>query len=210
MELRQLRYFVKVAECGSLGRTATELGVVTSALSQQISRLETELSTRLLTRTSTGVVPTDAGLAQTFPARPISLIVPHSAGGTSDILARTVAAEAGKTLKQTIVVENKGGSPALSDLLGGQVDFMFTTLPGALPHIKAGSLKALAVTSPERSSALPQLPTMAESGLPGFSALSWHGIVAPAVIATLNDAFSRALQSPEVKQRLAEEGARLS
>ncbi|ANY15108.1 LysR family transcriptional regulator [Bordetella pseudohinzii] len=63
MELRQLRYFVKVAECGSLGRAATELGVVTSALSQQISRLESELSTRLLTRTSTGVVPTDAGLA---------------------------------------------------------------------------------------------------------------------------------------------------
>lgn len=63
MELRQLRYFVKVVECGSLGRAATELGVVTSALSQQISRLESELSTRLLTRTSTGVVLTDAGLA---------------------------------------------------------------------------------------------------------------------------------------------------
>ncbi|AIT25700.1 LysR substrate-binding domain-containing protein [Bordetella holmesii] len=63
MELRQLRYFVKVVECGSLGRAATELGVVTSALSQQISRLEGELSTRLLTRTSTGVVLTDAGLA---------------------------------------------------------------------------------------------------------------------------------------------------
>lgn len=63
MELRQLRYFAKVAECGSLGRAATELGVVTSALSQQISRLESELSTRLFTRTSTGVVLTDAGLA---------------------------------------------------------------------------------------------------------------------------------------------------
>jgi len=63
MELRQLRYFVKVAEYGSMGRAATELGVVTSALSQQISRLESELSTRLLTRTSSGVVPTDAGLA---------------------------------------------------------------------------------------------------------------------------------------------------
>jgi len=63
MELRQLRYFVKVAECGSMGRAAADLGVVTSALSQQISRLESELSTRLLTRTSTGVTPTDAGLA---------------------------------------------------------------------------------------------------------------------------------------------------
>ncbi|MDM9559972.1 MULTISPECIES: LysR family transcriptional regulator [Bordetella] len=63
MELRQLRYFVKVAEFGSMGRAAADLGMVTSALSQQISRLESELSTRLLTRTSSGVVPTDAGLA---------------------------------------------------------------------------------------------------------------------------------------------------
>ena len=63
MELRQLRYFAKLVECGSMGRAATELGIVTSALSQQISRLEGELSTRLLVRTSTGVVPTDAGLA---------------------------------------------------------------------------------------------------------------------------------------------------
>ena len=63
MELRQLRYFVKVVEHGGMGRAAADLGVVTSALSQQISRLESELSTRLLTRTSTGVVPTDAGLA---------------------------------------------------------------------------------------------------------------------------------------------------
>src|SRR5690606_24676448 len=63
MELRQLRYFVKVAECGSMGRAAADLGVVTSAFSQQISRLESELSRRLLTRTSTGVTPTDAGLA---------------------------------------------------------------------------------------------------------------------------------------------------
>ncbi|OZI42875.1 LysR family transcriptional regulator [Bordetella genomosp. 4] len=63
MELRQLRYFVKVAEYGSMGRAAADLGVVTSALSQQISRLESELSTRLLTRTSSGVVPTDAGVA---------------------------------------------------------------------------------------------------------------------------------------------------
>ncbi|MDQ8032354.1 MAG: LysR substrate-binding domain-containing protein [Bordetella sp.] len=63
MELRQLRYFAKLVECGSMGRAATELGIVTSALSQQISRLEGELSTRLLTRTSTGVVPTDAGRA---------------------------------------------------------------------------------------------------------------------------------------------------
>lgn len=290
---------------------------------------------KILTRAACGAVLaayacTFPAAAQDFPRRAITLIVPHSAGGTSDILARTVASEVGKTLGQTIVVDNKGGangsiaakavataapdgytlllatasthginpslykklqydamkdftpvtllatvpnvlvvnkqvkatnvqeliaeikaggnafnmasagagtpghlagemfkqrtglefvhvpykggSPALADLIGGQVQFLFTTIPGALPHIKAGTLRALAVTSPRRSPALPELPTMAESGLPGFQAISWHGIVAPAgtppaVVDTLNQAFSKALAAPEVRQRLMEEGA---
>jgi tripartite-type tricarboxylate transporter receptor subunit TctC len=270
--------------------------------------------------------------AQEFPTKSITIIVPHSAGGTSDILARTIAAEASKSLKQQIVVENKGGAngtiaakqvvssapdgytlllatasthginpslypklpydavkdfkpitllatvpnvlvvgrslkdkvnnvqellayiksqgdkanmsssgagtpghlagemmkaatkvqfthvpykggnPAQADLVGGQVDFMFTTIPGAIGLIKAGNLKPLAVTSPQRSPALPDVPTMAEQGLPGFQALSWHGILAPAntpdaTVAILNKAFTEALQSPEVKERLAKEGA---
>ncbi|OZI24475.1 ABC transporter substrate-binding protein [Bordetella genomosp. 7] len=277
-----------------------------------------------------GLCMPGAAAAQAFPERSITLVVPHSAGGTSDILARTLATEAAKTLGQTIVVDNKGGangsiaaksvatsapdgytlllatasthginpalykklqydaikdfapitllatvpnvlvvgkqvqaadvpgliaeikadgdrfnmasagagtpghlagemfkqraglefvhvpykggSPAIADLIGGQVQFLFTTIPGALPNIKAGTLRALAVTSPRRSPALPELPTMAESGLPGFQAISWHGIVAPAgtpasVVDTLNQAFSRALASEQVRQRLLEEGA---
>ena len=271
-------------------------------------------------------------LAQDFPVKSITIIVPHSAGGTSDILARTIAAEASKGLKQQIVVENKGGAngtiaakqvvnaapdgytlllatasthginpslystlpydavtdfkpvtllatvpnvlvvgktlkdkvstlqellayirtqgdktnmgssgagtpghlagemmkaatgvqfthvpykggnPAQADLVGGQVDFMFTTIPGAIMLIKAGNLRALAVTSPQRSPALPEIPTMAEQGLASFQALSWHGILAPArtpdaVVATLNKAFTEALESPDVKARLANEGA---
>lgn len=274
-----------------------------------------------------------AAYAQAFPSKPITLVVPHSAGGTSDILARTVAAEAAKTLGQTIVIDNKGGangtiaakqvassapdgytlllatasthginpslysrisydavkdftpvtllatvpnvlvigpnvkaanvqelityirgqgdktnmgsagagtpghlagemfksaaklqfthvpykggSPAITDLIGGQIDFMFTTIPGVLPHVKAGTLRALAVTSPERSPAMPDVPTMAESGLPGFQAVSWHGVVAPAgtppdVVNKLNAALSGALAAPAVKQRLMEEGAAAS
>ncbi|KAG1167585.1 hypothetical protein G6F35_017689 [Rhizopus arrhizus] len=78
---------------------------------------------------------------------------------------------------------------------------MFTTIPGVLPHVKAGTLRALAVTSPERSPAMPDVPTMAESGLPGFQAVSWHGIVAPAgtpdaVVSTLNAALGGALAAP--------------
>jgi len=269
---------------------------------------------------------------QEFPSKPITIVVPHVAGGTSDILARTIAADASKLLKQQIVVENKagangtiaakqvanaapdgytlllatasthginpslyktlpydplkdftavtllatvpnvllvgktlkdkvnnlpdlinyirqqgdkanmsssgagtpghlagemlksaanlqfthvpykGGNPAQADLVGGQVDFLFITIPGAIGLIKAGSLKALAVTSPKRSPALPDVPTMAEQGLPGFQALSWHGILAPAntpadIVEKLNLAFTQALQTQEVTMRLAKEGA---
>src|SRR5690606_20386295 len=124
---------------------------------------------------------------------------------------------AGEMFKQRaglefVHVPYKGGSPAIADLIGGQVQFMFTTIPGAMPSIKANTLRALAVTSPRRSPALPDLPTMAESGLPGFQAISWHGVVAPAgtpaaTIDTLNQALTKALATPEVRQRLMEEGA---
>ncbi len=267
-----------------------------------------------------------------YPEQPIRLIVPHPAGGSSDILARTMAAAMSKDLGQSIVVENKGGgngaiaaqtvatakpdgytlllatasthginptlykklsydavkdfspvtlfatvpnvlvvgnkhksmnglkdlikfmkdnpgkanmgsagsgtpghlagvmlqdaeqldlvhvpfkggAPAISALMGGQIDYLFTTIPGAIGQLKAGSIKGLAVSSASRSDALPDLPTVAESGVPGFEAVSWHGLVAPAntppeVIDTLYQSASKALQSEEVKSKLAPEGAR--
>jgi tripartite-type tricarboxylate transporter receptor subunit TctC len=77
-------------------------------------------------------------------------------------------------------VPYKGSAPALSDLLGGQVQLMFDNLPPSLPQIKAGKLRALAVTSATRAPALPDVPTVAEAGLPGFEASSWFGVLAPA------------------------------
>lgn len=274
-----------------------------------------------------------AAHAQTFPAKPITLVVPHSAGGTSDILARTVAAEAAKTLGQTIVIDNKGGangtiaakqvasaapdgytlllatasthginpslysrisydavrdftpvtllatvpnvlvvgpnvkaatvseliayvkargdrsnmgsagagtpghlagemfkraaglqfthvpykggSPAITDLIGGQIDFMFTTIPGVLPHVKAGTLRALAVTSPQRSPMLPDVPTVAESGYPGYEAMVWFGMLAPARLpeplrAKLTDALVQTLHAPAMKTYLEQQGAQVS
>lgn len=267
-----------------------------------------------------------------YPDQPIRLIVPHPAGGSSDILARTMAAEMGKDLGVQIVVENKGGgngaiaaqtvatskpdgytlllatasthginpslykalrydavkdfspvtlfatvpnvlvigkqhkdikdtnqlieliqqkpgqlnmgsagsgtpghlagvmmqdakdlkfvhipyrggAPAISDLIAGQIDFMFTTIPGALPHIKADNVIGLSVTSKDRSVALPELPTIDKSSLPGFEAVSWHGLVAPAgtpqeIIDVLYKASSNALKNELVKEKLAQEGAR--
>ncbi|MSQ71862.1 MAG: tripartite tricarboxylate transporter substrate binding protein [Betaproteobacteria bacterium] len=271
--------------------------------------------------------------AQTYPAKPVTIIVPHPAGGTSDILARTMAGELTREFKRQVNVENraggngliaaqavaraapdgytlllatasthavnpwlyrsvpydaikdfapvvlfatvpnalviapqvkamdvkeligwiqgrkgganmgsagsgtpghlagemfkdavkldfqhvpyKGGSPALTDLLAGQIDFLFTTIPGALSHIKSGKLRALAVTSPERSSALPEVATMREAGLKDFAAVSWHGLVAPAgtpksVIDALYNASAKALATHEVKTRLGDEGAAAS
>jgi tripartite-type tricarboxylate transporter receptor subunit TctC len=109
-------------------------------------------------------------------------------------------------------VPYKGSSPALQDLLGGQVQLMFDNLPPSLPQIKAGKLRALAVTSATRAPALPEVPTIAESGLPGFEASSWFGMLAPAgtppaIIAKINAEVAKWLASPEGKEKLASIGA---
>jgi tripartite-type tricarboxylate transporter receptor subunit TctC len=106
----------------------------------------------------------------------------------------------------------KGSAPALQDLVGGQVQLMFDNLPSALPLIKAGRLKALAVTSKTRAAVLPDVPTVAESGLPGFEASSWFGLLAPAgtpqpVIATVNAEIAKWLATPEAKEKLLAQGA---
>jgi tripartite-type tricarboxylate transporter receptor subunit TctC len=106
----------------------------------------------------------------------------------------------------------KGSAPALQDLLGGQVQMMFDNLPPSLPQIKAGKLRALAVTSLTRAPALPDVPTLSESGLPGFEASSWFGILAPAgtpapIVAKLNAEIAKWLATPEAKEKLAKQGA---
>jgi tripartite-type tricarboxylate transporter receptor subunit TctC len=94
----------------------------------------------------------------------------------------------------------KGSSPALADLLGGQVKIMFDNVPSALPHVKAGKLKPLAVTSAKRTAVLPDVPTVSESGLPGFEVTSWFAIFAPAktpkdIVAKLNGEVVKVLKA---------------
>lgn len=106
----------------------------------------------------------------------------------------------------------RGTAPSINDLIGGQVDATFTGAPTVLTHIRSGKLRALAVSSPQRLAALPDVPTVAESGYPGFEADQWYGFVAPAatpaaVVARLNAAINKALQDPGVAQQLAAEGA---
>ena len=268
--------------------------------------------------------------AQGYPSQPIKLIVPFTAGGTTDILARTIGQKLGESLRQPVIVDNrpgaggnigadlvakakpdgytlvmgtigtqsinaslyskmpydsakdfapitlvaivpnvlvvnptvpaksvaelialakskpgalnfassstggsphlsgemfkqmagvdiahvpyKGSAPAITDLLGGQVQLMFDNLPSALPQVKAGKLRALAVTSARRSPAAPDLPTIAEAGVPGYEVDSWFGILAPAgtpreIVNKLNAEIVKILQMPDVKERLSEQGA---
>lgn len=105
----------------------------------------------------------------------------------------------------------RGSAPALTDLVGGQVQFMFDNLPPSLPFIKNGRLKALAVTSAKRSPLLPEVPTMIESGFPNFEIGSWNGIMVPAgtppeVINKLNDTLQKITATPEFKDRIQQLG----
>lgn len=107
----------------------------------------------------------------------------------------------------------RGSGPALLDMLGGSMDVMFDNLPSSLPHIKSGKLKAFAVTSSQRSSALPDVPTIEEAGkLKGFEASSWFGLLAPAgtadgTINRLQQEVAKSLGSPEIKEKLVAQGA---
>ena len=109
------------------------------------------------------------------------------------------------------MVPYKGAAPAITDLLGGQIQVMFTTVASAAALIEAGQLRALAVTSAQRSPAFPALPTVAEAGVPGYAAESWYGLYAPArtpapVVARLNRAVAKAVQSGAFKRLEANEG----
>jgi tripartite-type tricarboxylate transporter receptor subunit TctC len=113
---------------------------------------------------------------------------------------------------EMIHVPYKGSAPAVTDLIGGQIDIMFDNMPSAIQHVRNGRLKALAVTTAKRSPELPDVPTIAEAGVPGYEATSWFGMFAPAntpapVVARLNAALAKVLADPQVKKKLAEQGA---
>jgi tripartite-type tricarboxylate transporter receptor subunit TctC len=154
-----------------------------------------------------------ADLVRAAKANPGKMNMCSSGNGTSIHLA----GELFKTLTGTYMVHfpYRGSGPALIDLMGGNMDLMFDNLPSALPHIRSGKLKAIAVTSTRRSEALPDLPTIAESGVPelkSYEASSWFGLLAPSTqpadqVARLQREVAKALATPVMKERLAAQGA---
>jgi tripartite-type tricarboxylate transporter receptor subunit TctC len=144
-------------------------------------------------------------------ANPGKLNMASSGNGTSIHLS----GELFKAMTGTFMVHfpYRGSGPALLDLVGGTMDLMFDNLPSALPQIKGGKLKALAVTSAQRSAAVPDLPTIAEAGpLPGYEASSWFGLLAPAgtppdIVSRIQQETAKALATPALKERLLGQGA---
>ena len=109
-------------------------------------------------------------------------------------------------------VPYKGSAPAVTDLLGNQIGIMFDNMPSAIQHVRSGKLVPLAVTTAKRSPELPNVPTIAEAGVPGYEATSWFGMFAPAgtpapVLAKLNAAIVKVLAQPDVKKKINEQGA---
>ena len=109
-------------------------------------------------------------------------------------------------------VPYKGGAPAIADLLGGQITIMFDNVPPLLPHVQAGKMRPLAVTSLKRISVLRDVPTLDEAGLKGFDSVAWNGVLAPAgtpkeIVARLNSEILRILSLPDVRERLSSQGA---
>lgn len=130
------------------------------------------------------------------------------AGTTTHLASELFKLSAGVSI---VHVPYKGTGQALTDLIGGQVQMMMSSMLPAIPHVKAGRLRGLAVTSARRATTLPEMPTLAESGLPGFETTSWHGMLVPAktpraITMRLHAEMVKTLNQPDVKERFANQG----
>src|SRR5256885_168933 len=176
-----------------------------------------------------------AAQAETYPARPPRLIVAFPPRGSVDVgellqLARAkpgalnysaagagtnphIAGELFNMLGgvDIVAVQYKGGGPALVAVLGGEIGITYPNISEAVPHVAAGRLRALGVTGARRAAALPEVPTIAEAGVPGYEFVTWHGVLAPRgtpaeIVALLNAKLKAALRSPELSARFAQMG----
>jgi tripartite-type tricarboxylate transporter receptor subunit TctC len=130
-------------------------------------------------------------------------------GSTAHLTSELLKRSAGIDMTHIVY---RGAGPALADVLGGQVDLMFASIVSALPHAKSGKLRALAVTSPRRSAVVPEFPTVAEAGVPGFEMIGYFGLLAPArtaapIVATVHAAVLRTIRRHDIVERLAADGA---
>ena len=164
----------------------------------------------VLTVSATSAAKTVADLvAQAKAAKPELSFGSNGMGTAQHLIGMQFQGQTGVTL---LHIPYKGSAPLTTDLMGGQVTMSFDTITPVLPHIQAGKLRPLAVTTARRSSALPDVPTLSESGLAGFDLGTWFGVLAPAatprpVTARLAEEMQKIIRSPEFRKRMAEIGA---
>lgn len=169
-----------------------------------------------------GTVPNILIVSPSLPVRSVSELIAHAkknAGKTSyastgNGTSSQLSSELFKTMAgiDLLHVPYKGGAPAIVDLAGGQVEMMFINMPTGMPMVRSGKVRILAVSGPARAPQLPDVPTVAESGVAGFETSAWSGVYAPtgtspAIIARLNAELVKILKMPDVQARLAEQGA---
>lgn len=167
-------------------------------------------------------VPTVLVVHPSVPAKSLKELIAYAKANPGKINFATagngtvghLSAELLKSMAQIKMehVAYKGNGPAMTDVLGGHVQMIFSSMPSALPHVKSGALRALVVTAPKRSAAAPDIPSTAEAGMPGFDVATGFGLFAPsktprAIINKLNAEVVKALKLPEVSNRLAGQGA---
>ena len=153
------------------------------------------------------------GLIAQAKAKPGTIAFASSGNGSAQHLSAELFRQ--KAGVEMTHVPYKGGAPAMNDVMGGQVPVFFANMASSLPQIRAGKLRALAITGAKRSPALPELPTMAEAGVPGYEVYEWNAIFVPAatppaVVSRLADAIAKATQSPEFRDRVSSLGGELT
>lgn len=164
----------------------------------------------LVTNAAQSKARTVAEVIAQAKTQPGKMTFASAGNGTSIHLAGELFASMAQV--EMLHVPYKGSGPAVTDLIGGQVDYMFDSVTSALPHVKSGKLRAIAVTTAKRSSALPNVPTIAEAGLPGYELSPWFAVYMPAgtpkaVIARINGALLEAMGTPEARARFDAIGA---
>jgi tripartite-type tricarboxylate transporter receptor subunit TctC len=142
-------------------------------------------------------------------AKPDSITFGSPGNGTTGHLGTEIIKSAGKV--KMVHIPYKGAVPAFTGLVGGEIAVYMSSIQPAIPMLKAGRVRALGVTSSKRISTLPEVPTIAESGLPGYEVTNWYGVMAPAgvpkdVLTKIHADVARALKQPDVQQRFAAEG----
>lgn len=165
-----------------------------------------------------------ANLLVAHPAFPVSTVkelIEHARrnpgrinyGSSGNGTSVHLSMELFKSMTKTFMlhIPYRGSAPVVTDLLAGQIDVMFDNVPNVIGHVRAGKMKAIAVSTPQRSALAPDVPTVAEAGVPGYELSVWFGVLAPAgtprdIIARLNTEIVKVLNAPEVKDRFAKQG----